>query len=176
MDGTPQLADSFPESRRLGDLLRAHSLRIAVAESCTGGLLGAVLTAVPGSSDYVLGGVIAYDNQVKQAQLGVDPRLLAAYGAVSEEVARAMAAGARERLGSDLAVAITGVAGPGGESEAKPAGLIWLAVAGPGETGGGGAVPVRTRRLDGDQGREGNRAAAVRAALELAEAAVAEAS
>jgi len=173
MDDTPQLADSFPESRRLGELLRARSLRVAVAESCTGGLLGAVLTAVPGSSDYVLGGVVAYSNEVKQAQLGVDPHLLAAHGAVSEEVARAMAAGARQRLGADLAIAITGVAGPGGESEAKAAGLIWLAVAGPG--GAAGRVPVRTRRLDGDRGREGNRAAAVRAALELAEAAVGEA-
>jgi PncC family amidohydrolase len=161
----PQLADAFPESRRLGELLRRRGLRIAVAESCTGGLLGAALTAIPGSSDYVLGGVIAYANGLKTAQLGVAEALLAAHGAVSEAVARAMAAGVRARLGADLGVAITGVAGPGAEGEAKPAGLIWLAVAGPEPDS------VRALRLEGDHGREGNRAAAVRAALELAEAA-----
>jgi PncC family amidohydrolase len=162
---TPLLAEVFAESRTVGEVLRAHGLRIAVAESCTGGLLGAALTAIPGSSDYVLGGVIAYADAVKSAQLDVDPALLREHGAVSEPVARAMASGARRRLGADVGVAVTGVAGPGGESAAKPAGLIWLAVAGPGAAG-------RTLRLDGDRGREGNRAAAVRAALELVVAAV----
>jgi PncC family amidohydrolase len=162
----PRLAEAFPEARRLGDLLRGRGLRVAVAESCTGGLLGAALTAAPGSSDYMLGGVVAYADAVKSAQLGVDAELIRARGAVSEEVARAMAGGVRARLGAELGVAITGVAGPGA-SEGKPAGLTWVAVAGPGPDA------LRTRRLDGDQGREGNRAAAVRAALELAEAALA---
>jgi PncC family amidohydrolase len=164
MPDTPTvvLADAFPEAAEVGRLLRERGLRVVVAESCTGGLLGAALTAVPGSSDYVLGGVIAYSNALKTALLGVPDELLQAYGAVSEEVARAMAEGARGRLGADLAVSITGVAGPAGEGEAKPSGLIWLARSGPGD-----AAPTRTQRLEGDHGREGNRAAAVRAALRL---------
>jgi nicotinamide-nucleotide amidase len=165
----PSLAAAFPEAAPLGDLLRRRGLRIAVAESCTGGLLGAALSAVPGSSDYLLGGVIAYANQVKTALLGVPEAMLAAHGAVSEEVARAMAVGARERLGADLAASITGVAGPGAETPAKPAGLVFVAVAGPGAT-------VRVTRLDRNLGREGNRAAAVTAALRLATEAVGEES
>lgn len=157
----PELAADFPEARRLGDLLRARGLRIAVAESCTGGLLGAALTAVPGSSDYVLGGVIAYADEVKTALLGVDARLLAAHGAVSEEVARAMAEGVRARLGTEVGAGITGVAGPTPDASSKRAGLVWVAVAGP-------ADGVRAVRLTDDQGREGNRAAAVHAALRLA--------
>jgi PncC family amidohydrolase len=157
----PVLAADFPEAQRLGELLRARGLRIAVAESCTGGLLGAALTAVPGSSDYVLGGVIAYANQVKTALLGVDAALLAAHGAVSEEVARAMAEGVRTRLGAEVGAGITGVAGPSFDPGGKPAGLVWVAVAGPGEQ-------VRAVKLGDDHGREGNRAAAVHAALRLA--------
>jgi len=159
----PSLAGAFPEAQRVGETLRRQDLRVAVAESCTGGLLGAALTAVPGSSDYVLGGVIAYSNALKTALLGVPDEMLQAHGAVSEEVAIAMARGARERLRVDVGVSITGVAGPGGESPAKPAGLIWLAVAGPQPDA------LRTQRLDGDHGREGNRAAAVHAALRLLE-------
>ena len=163
----PRLAADFPESRRVGELLRARGLHVAVAESCTGGLLGAALTAVAGSSDYLLGGVIAYADVVKTALLGVAPALLDSQGAVSEEVAAAMAQGARERLRADVGVGITGVAGPGGESEAKPAGLVWVAVAGPQPDA------LRTARIDGDHGREGNRAAAVHAALRLIAEAVA---
>jgi PncC family amidohydrolase len=159
---TPILADAFPEVRRLGDLLRSRGLRVAVAESCTGGLLGAALTAVPGSSDHVLGGVVAYANEVKTALLGVSPQTLAEHGAVSDEVAREMATGARTRLHADLAASITGVAGPSSEGDGKPAGLVYVAVAGPGDE-------VRSVRLDADLGREGNRAAAVRAALRLLE-------
>ena len=161
------IAADFPEALRVGELLRARRLHVAVAESCTGGLLGAALTAVAGSSDYVLGGVIAYADAVKTALLGVDPALLDAHGAVSEEVAGAMAQGVRARLQADVGVSITGVAGPGGESEAKPAGLVWVAVAGP------HAGTLRTLRIDGDHGREGNRAAAVHAALRLIAEAVA---
>lgn len=163
---SPMLAEAFSEARLVGETLRTGGLRLAIAESCTGGLLGAALTAIPGSSDYVLGGVIAYSNELKTALLGVPEALLQTHGAVSEECAVAMAQGARERLHADIAVSITGVAGPGGESPAKPAGLIWLAVAGPQPDA------LRTLRLDGDHGREANRAAAVHAALRLLEEAV----
>jgi PncC family amidohydrolase len=160
MNVTPQLAAAFPESAEIGALLRARGRRVAVAESCTGGLLGAALTAVPGSSDYMLGGVIAYSNALKVALLDVPQSVLDEHGAVSEECARAMAIGVRERTGADIGVSITGVAGPGGESASKPAGLIWLAV-----SAADGAVS--TGRVDGDHGREGNRAEAVRAALQM---------
>ncbi|AHG90425.1 Competence-damaged protein [Gemmatirosa kalamazoonensis] len=110
------------------DACRAAGLTIAVAESCTGGLLGARLTAIAGSSDVVVGGVIAYSNDVKVRQLGVDPDALAEHGAVSEAVVRQMARGVRERLGASIGVGITGVAGPGGGSPEKPVGTVWLAV------------------------------------------------
>ena len=102
-----------------------------MAESCTGGGLGASLAAVPGASDVFLGGVIAYANAVKQQLLGVPATLLEQHGAVSDPVAQAMAEGARRITGADWALAITGVAGPGGGSEAKPVGLVHIAVAGP---------------------------------------------
>jgi nicotinamide-nucleotide amidase len=101
---------------------------IAVAESCTGGLLGARLTAIPGSSDVVLGGIIAYDNRIKSEMLGVADELLSEHGAVSEPVVKAMAAGVRERFRSSTALAITGVAGPGGGTPEKPVGTVWIAV------------------------------------------------
>ena len=112
-------------------LLRERGQTLAVAESCTGGGLGAALAAVPGASDGFLGGVIAYANAVKQALLGVPTELLEAHGAVSDPVALAMAEGARRCTGSDWALAITGVAGPGGGSDEKPVGLVHIAVAGP---------------------------------------------
>jgi len=111
--------------------LRERGQTLAVAESCTGGGLGAALAAVPGASDVFLGGVIAYANSVKQGLLGVPADLLEAHGAVSDPVACAMADGARRCTGSDWALAITGVAGPGGGSAEKPVGLVHLAVAGP---------------------------------------------
>jgi nicotinamide-nucleotide amidase len=110
------------------DACRARSLTVAVAESCTGGLLGARLTSVAGSSDVVLGGIIAYANDVKTRELGVREAVLAEHGAVSEPVARQMAAGVRARFGAGVGVGITGVAGPGGGSPEKPVGTVWIAV------------------------------------------------
>ena len=109
------------------DRCRHAGLRIAVGESCTGGLLGGRITAVPGSSDVFAGGVIAYDNAVKLALLGVRAEDIATEGAVSERVVRAMATGARARFGTEIGVAITGVAGPGGGTPTKPVGTVWVA-------------------------------------------------
>ena len=111
------------------DRCRTLHLTIAVAESCTGGLLGARLTSIPGSSDVVLGGVIAYANDVKRDLLDVDQKLLDAHGAVSEEVVRQMADGVRHRLRASLGIGITGVAGPGGGTPEKPVGTVWIALA-----------------------------------------------
>lgn len=108
-------------------LCRERSLTIATAESCTGGLIGARLTAVPGSSEVYVGGVVAYSNRIKESMLGVPEELINRVGAVSEEVAMAMAAGARERLGADVGIAVTGIAGPGGGSAEKPVGTVWVA-------------------------------------------------
>ncbi len=108
--------------------LRTAAETIAVAESCTGGLLSARLTERPGSSEVMRGGLVVYANEAKVALAGVDPALISAHGAVSREVAEALADGARERLDADVGVGVTGVAGPGGGSEEKPVGLVWLSV------------------------------------------------
>jgi nicotinamide-nucleotide amidase len=110
----------------LGDLLRRAGLTVAVAESCTGGLVGKRLTDIPGSSDYFLGGVVAYDNRVKTEVLGVPAQILAKEGAVSEEAAAAMAEGVLRVLGSSCSLSTTGIAGPGGGSEEKPVGLVYI--------------------------------------------------
>ena len=141
------------------DLLRARDLTLATAESCTGGLVAARLTDVPGSSDVFLGGIIAYADEVKIAQLGVPEGVLAEHGAVSEEAAAAMAQGARARLGADVAVSVTGVAGPGGGTGEKPVGLVFLHAAGP-----GGEL---ARRLDFPGDRETIRQRAAVVALHL---------
>ena len=108
---------------------RERGLTITTAESCTGGLVGARLTAIPGASDVYLGGVVAYANALKEGALDVPAELIAAHGAVSEEVARAMAEGARRRFGAGLAVSVTGIAGPDGGTPDKPVGSVWIATA-----------------------------------------------
>jgi nicotinamide-nucleotide amidase len=141
------------------ELCRAKGLTIGVAESCTGGLLGARLTAIPGSSDVVLGGVIAYANAVKTALLDVPPGVLEHQGAVSEGVVREMAAGARAVTGASVGVGITGIAGPGGGTEEKPVGTVWIA------SDLEGVVESRRLRLIGDRAEVRQRAA--QAALEM---------
>jgi len=123
--------DERPVEEVVLGLCRERRLTLATAESCTGGLVAARLTSVPGSSDVFVGGVVAYSNDVKRRELGVSEETLEAHGAVSEEAAAAMAEGARERLGVDIAVSVTGVAGPGGGTEAKPVGLVHLHAVGP---------------------------------------------
>ncbi|MDJ0509795.1 MAG: competence/damage-inducible protein A [Crocosphaera sp.] len=115
----------------VGALLRAKSQTVAVAESCTGGGLGAMLTDISGSSDYFWGGVIAYDNRIKMSLLDVSQEALEAHGAVSDMVAQQMALGVKKRLGSDWGISITGIAGPGGGTEIKPVGLVYIGIASP---------------------------------------------
>ncbi len=121
--------DGSSVDEQVAALLDGHT--IATAESCTGGLLVARLTDLAGASAYVKGGIVAYGNEAKVAQVGVDPELIEAHGAVSSEVAEALADGARARLGAEVGVGVTGVAGPGGGTEEKPVGLVWLSVAAP---------------------------------------------
>ena len=121
----------LPTPALVVDLLRARGLTLAAAESCTGGLVGARLTEVPGSSDVFLGSAVTYADGAKIELLGVPPALIERHGAVSPEVAAAMAAGARERFGADVAVSVTGVAGPGGGTPEKPVGLVYLHAVGP---------------------------------------------
>jgi nicotinamide-nucleotide amidase len=140
-------ADDDTLASVVGQLLAKRGETLSVAESCTGGGLGSMLTAVAGSSGYFLGGVIAYENRIKQALLGVEAEVLATSGAVSEMVAQQMATGVRDRTGSTWGLSITGVAGPGGGSEEKPVGLVYIGIAGPEESLG---LPYRF----GDRGRE----------------------
>ena len=113
----------------VGCLLSNHSLTLAVAESCTGGLICSRLTDTPGSSDYLLGGIVSYSNSLKEKYLGVQEALLESNGAVSREVAEAMAVGVRERSSADIGLAVTGIAGPGGGTDAKPVGTVYIAIA-----------------------------------------------
>jgi nicotinamide-nucleotide amidase len=145
--------------RVVADLLRERSLTLALAESCTGGLLAARLTDVPGVSAVLERAVVSYANQAKVEALGVDPALLEAHGAVSEEVAAAMAEGVMRAARSDVAVAITGIAGPDGGTPEKPVGLVYVAIR--------GAAGTRVRRNHFPGGRELVRLQATQAALEM---------
>ena len=137
----------------------ATGATLATAESCTGGLVGHLLTEVAGSSEYFLGGVVAYSDEVKRRSLDVPDAAIEHHGAVSAQVAVAMAEGARARLGADVAAAVTGIAGPAGGTEAKPVGLTYVAVA----DAGGHDV----RRYTWAGGRSENKLESARAALEL---------
>lgn len=117
-----------------GNLLRRKKLSLAVAESCTGGMLGETLTIVPGSSDYFKGGIISYDGEIKEKLLGVPHTLLTRFGEVSEPVAKAMAEGVRKNCNSDVGLSITGIAGPTGGSQEKPVGLVYIGLADAGQT------------------------------------------
>jgi PncC family amidohydrolase len=145
-------------AERLQGICVGRQLTVATAESCTGGLVAEAITSVPGSSGYFLGGLVTYADEAKRALLGVPADLLDSHGAVSAQVARAMAIGARERLGSTLALSITGVAGPDGGSEAKPVGLTYVGLA--------SATDADVRRFQFGGDRDGNRVAATAAALE----------
>lgn len=123
--------DGRPVEELVLSLSRARGLTLATAESCTGGMVAARLTDVPGSSDVFLGGVVAYADSLKRSELGVPAEVLELHGAVSAETAAAMAQGARERLGADVAVAVTGIAGPGGGTAEKPVGLVYVHASGP---------------------------------------------
>ncbi|MBV9250561.1 MAG: CinA family protein [Acetobacteraceae bacterium] len=148
------------EAESLLAACRARGVRLATAESCTGGLIGATLTAIAGSSDVVDRGFVTYSNQAKNQMLGVPAELIAAEGAVSEPVVRAMAEGALARSLANIAVSVTGVAGPGGGSATKPVGLIWLGLAQRGR-------PIATERQIFPGDRTAIRAAIVSRAFAL---------
>jgi len=149
------------EAARLLDSFRSEGVRIACAESCTGGLIAALLTEIPGSSDVVERGFVTYSNEAKMEVLGVPSALLAAQGAVSEAVARAMAEGALQHSHADFSIAVTGVAGPGGGTAAKPVGLVHLAAA------RRGGVTLHQEIRFGDLGRGTVRLKSVEVALAL---------
>jgi nicotinamide-nucleotide amidase len=154
--------DGSSVDEQVAGLLRGGSAArsIATAESCTGGLLAARLTETPGASEYVKGGIVAYSDEVKISQAGVPRELIEAHGAVSAEVAQALADGARSRLGADVGVGVTGVAGPGGGTEAKPVGLVWLSVA-------AGEAPHMTRSVNLPGGRADVRDRATTVAMHM---------
>lgn len=148
------------DAEKLLKTCEGKGLKIATVESCTGGLLAALLTAVPGSSTVVERGYVTYSNEAKAEEVGVDPAMIDAHGAVSREVAQAMALGALDHAPVDLTASITGVAGPGGGTAAKPVGLVYV-----GAARRGAGVEVRENRFDGD--RDAIRADSVRVALEM---------
>jgi PncC family amidohydrolase len=153
------LAELASLAVRLGAGCTARGLRVATVESCTGGLVSHLITEVPGSSTYFVGGFVTYSDALKRETVGVPDEVLAAHGAVSAQVAMAMATGGRERTAADLAVSVTGIAGPDGGSPSKPVGLTYVAVA------DGSGVAVRRYIWDGDRAENKRRSAA--AALEL---------
>jgi PncC family amidohydrolase len=169
MPRPPSLATLDAASRRLGRALTSRGWQMAVAESCTGGLVGHIVTQVPRSSDHFLGGIVSYSDLVKEELLGVDRDLLERVGAVSAEVAEAMTTGVLERFGvARLGVAVTGIAGPDGGSAEKPVGLTYVAAA----VRDGTAV---VERHIWTHDRDGNKRASALAAIALATRVVSEA-
>lgn len=152
------MADSPIIQILLGRMLKEKHLSLSVAESCTGGNISRLITSVPGASGYYLGGVTSYANSVKENVLGVPEDVIARFGAVSSECVACMAEGVRKLTGSDVSVATSGVAGPGGGTPEKPVGLVWIGVSSPRGT--------RTLPFYGGQDREHNVALFSRAALE----------
>jgi nicotinamide-nucleotide amidase len=148
--------DGSTIDEQVAALLRGAGQTIATGESCTGGLLVARLTELPGSSDYVQGAIVAYSDEAKVAQAGVQPELIETHGAVSGEVAAALAEGARSRLDAEVGVGVTGIAGPGGGSPEKPVGLVWLSVA-----AAGGEPLTRSVNLPGGRADVRDRATTV---------------
>lgn len=146
-------------SRQIGDILYASGLTIGTAESCTGGRISEAIIAIPGSSDYYKGGIVAYTDEVKVKLLGVSSEVLEEQTAVSEEVAREMVLGTLNAIGVDFAIASTGYAGPGGGTKEAPVGTIWLAY--------GNREDVRTFKLTEDFGRDINLAIATNKAIRL---------
>ena len=146
-------------SRQIGDILYASGLTIGTAESCTGGRISEAIIAIPGSSDYYKGGIVAYTDEVKERILGVPHEILEEYTAVSEEVARQMVLGTINTIDVDFAIASTGYAGPGGGAKDNPVGTIWLAY--------GNKEEVRTFKLTEDFGRDINLAIATNKAIRL---------
>lgn len=159
-------SDILKTAERLVGILRVTGQKISTAESCTGGLIAGAITAIPGSSDVFDYGFVTYSNSAKSSTIGVDPGLIRLHGAVSADVARAMAEGALKAAGSDLAVAVTGIAGPGGGTPEKPVGLVFI-----GMVSRNGANSVQRFEF-GDIGREAVRLATVREALNLLDKAV----
>ena len=149
--------DSLPEV--VGGMLRERHMTIAVAESCTGGLLGKTITDIPGSSDYFAGGVIAYSNELKMKLLSVPQIILEKYGAVSDECARYMAEGAVQNLGANIGVSVTGIAGPSGGTDDKPVGIVYIGLSAAGET--------RAKEYRFGNDRERNRERSAVAALDM---------
>lgn len=151
--------DDLKVEEEIGRLLADRGITLGLAESCTGGLIASRITSVPGSSAYFTGCVVAYDNRVKEKLLAVPGGELARYGAVSGEVARSMAGGAKRVLMTDISLAVTGIAGPGGGTPEKPAGLVYVALDAP------GAVVTKELHLRGD--RDQIRSAIAQTALEM---------
>jgi PncC family amidohydrolase len=150
-----------PVEQRIGKKISELGLTVSVAESVTGGLIGSRLTDVAGSSEYFMGGVVAYSNDAKVKLLDVKREILAQYGAVSEKTAQEMAEGVRRSFGTDIGLSISGIAGPGGATKDKPVGLMWMAIS------AGESCRARSIRLPGD--RLQNKAEAAEEALEMLE-------
>ena len=143
----------------IGELLKAKNLSLSTAESCTGGGIAALITSVPGSSEYFNGGIVAYSNEIKKDLLHVSAETLAKYGAVSRETVIEMVKGAMKTLKTDCAVATSGIAGPGGGTPEKPVGTVWIAAAYKND--------IVTMKQEGDRGRSGNVQSAIQKALSM---------
>ena len=143
----------------IGELLKAKNLSLSTAESCTGGGIAALITSVPGSSEYFNGGIVAYSNEIKKDLLHVSAETLAKYGAVSRETVIEMVKGAMKTLKTDCAVATSGIAGPGGGTPEKPVGTVWIAAAYKND--------IVTMKQEGDRGRAGNVKSAIQNALSM---------